>query len=84
LRGFGAGSFRFAGRPTLVGPGEGAELADVDRFVETPLTAARLAGGGAISMPNISERSSLASTFAPDGPLRFFEKPEPAFAIKSC
>lgn len=39
---------------------------------------------GAISIPNIPSRSSLASTFAPAGPLRVFERSDPAFAIKSC
>jgi len=39
---------------------------------------------GAISMPNISERSSLASTFEPAGVLRVFDRSDPAFAIKSC
>ena len=47
--------------------------------------AGRFAGvAGTISMPNISERSSLASTFAPAGRLPFFERSDPASAIKSC
>lgn len=57
----------------------------VDGFVATVLTAARFGRVvGAISMPNISERSSLASTFSPADSLCFFERSEPAFAIKSC
>ena len=47
--------------------------------------AGRFGGvSGAISMPNISERSSLASTFAPAGRLPFFARSAPAFAVKSC
>ena len=83
-RRFGAGSFGFAGRTNLVVLDEGSELTNVDRFVATPLTAARLGDDGAISMPNISERSSLASTFAAAGPLRFFERSDPALTIRSC
>ena len=41
-------------------------------------------GVGAISMPNIPERSWLSSTFAVAGPFRVFERSDPAFAIKSC
>jgi hypothetical protein len=57
----------------------------VDGFVVTLLAAACFGCGvGAISMPNIPERSSLASTFAPAGSFRFVERSDPAFAIKSC
>src|SRR3989304_107545 len=79
------GSLSFAGLLTFVCLDDAFEPAAVDGFVATVLTAARFGGvAGAISMPNISERSSLASTFTPAGPLRFFERSEPAFAIKSC
>lgn len=62
-----------------------SEIALVDGFVAGALDAARLRdGAGAISMPNISDRSSPASTFAPAGPLRVFERSDPAFAINSC
>ena len=57
----------------------------VDRSFVIPLAAARFGrSAGAISMPNIPARSSLSSTFAPDGPLRVFERSDPAVAIKSC
>ena len=79
-----AGSFGFAGRITLFGLDDVSERAAGDGFGATVLTAARVGSTGAISMPNISERSSLASTFTAVGPLRFFERSEPAFAIKSC
>ena len=39
---------------------------------------------GAISMPNISDRSSLASRFVPADRLPFVENSAPAVAIKSC
>ena len=81
-RRLGAGSSRFAAGVTLVCLDEGSEWADVDPFVANPLAGVGI--GGAISMPNISERSSLASTFTPAGPLGFLERLEPAFAIKSC
>lgn len=61
-----------------------ADLVAVDGFVTRVLAAARRGGDGAISMPNIADRSSLASTFAPAGPLRVFERSDPAFAIRSC
>src|SRR3972149_11851294 len=81
----GAGSLGFAGRITLVGLDDVSECAVVDGVVASVLAAARLRSvAGAISMPNISERSSLASTFAPAGPFRFFERSDPAFASKSC
>jgi hypothetical protein len=79
------GSLRFAGLLTFVCLDDACELATVDGFVATVLTAARFGVvAGAISMPNISERSSLASTFAPAGLLPFFERPDPALAIKAC
>src|SRR5829696_6015523 len=81
----GTGSFGFAGRIALGGLDDVSGCVVVDGVVASMLTAPRLPGvAGAISMPNISERSSLASTFALDGPLRVFERPEPALAIKSC
>ena len=81
----GAGSFGFAGWIPLVGLDDVPECVVVDGVVASMLAAARLGDvAGAISMPNISARSSLSSTFALDGPLRFFERPEPALAIKSC
>ena len=55
------------------------------RSVGEGFVAARLGRGvGAISMPKIPERSLLASTFAPAGPFRVFERSDPAFAISSC
>ena len=39
---------------------------------------------GAISIPNISERSSPVSTFAPPASVPFCARPVPAVAIKSC
>src|SRR5438552_10280181 len=84
-RRWGAGSFGFAGRITPAALDDASALPDLDRFVATSPAAAR-AGvvAGAISMPNISERSSLASTFAPTGRLPVFERSDPALAIKSC
>ena len=80
-----AGSFGFAGRITPARLDDPSALAEVDRFDATSPDAARFGGiVGAISMPNISERLSLASTFAPAGPLPFVERSDPAFAIKSC
>ena len=79
------GSLSVAGLLTFVCPDDAFEFAAVGSFVATVLTAARFGGSaGAISIPNISERSSLASTFTLAGRLRFFERSEPAFAIKSC
>jgi len=64
----GAGSVSFAGLLTFICLDDVFALAAVDGFVATVLTAARFgAGAGAISMPNICERSSLASTFTPTG-----------------
>src|SRR6266852_4699597 len=53
-------------------------------FPARSLGAGSGGGVGAISMPNIPERSSLSNTFAPAGPLRVIERADPAFAIKSC
>jgi hypothetical protein len=79
----GAGSFKFASRVTPAGVGDVFALTGVARFDATRPDAARFDGvAGAISMPNIFERSSLASTFALAGRLRFFERTDPAFAIK--
>ncbi len=53
-----AGSFGFAGRVTPTCLGDPSALADVDRFDATSPDAARFGDiVGAISMPNISERS---------------------------
>src|SRR5215203_5888263 len=84
-RRLGVGSFGFAHRIKPAALDDASALSDIDRFVATSPAAAR-AGivAGAISMPNISERSSLASTFAPTGRLPFFERSEPALAIQSC
>jgi hypothetical protein len=72
----GVGSFRLED-PAAVAAGDGGR--------ETALAAGRFAGvAGAISMPNISDRSSLASTFVPAGRLPFVENPDPAVAINSC
>lgn len=80
-----AGSFGFAGRVTPACLDDPSALAEVDRVDATWPDAVRFAGiVGAISMPNISARSSLASTFAPAGAFRFCARSEPAFAIKSC
>ena len=84
-RRLGAGAFGFAGRLTFVGLDDVSRCAAVDGFVASVRAAARFGGvSGAISMPNISERSSLASTFAPAGRLPFFARSAPAFAVKSC
>src|SRR5436190_6954378 len=83
--GLGTGSFGFAGRITLVGLDDASECAVVDGIGASVLAAARWRGvAGAISMPNTSERSSLTSIFTPAGRLPFFERSDPAFAIKSC
>jgi hypothetical protein len=72
----GVGSFRLED-PAAVAAGDGVR--------GTALAAGRFTGGaGAISMPNISDRSSLASTFVPAGRLPFVENPDPAVAINSC
>ena len=84
-RRLGAGSFAVEGRITPASLNDASTLAEVDRFVPTSAAAARAGGvADAISMPNISERSSLASTFAPAGRLPFFVRPDPAFAINAC
>lgn len=81
----GAGFLRFAGLGNVIRLDGSSDFAPVDGFVMILLARARVGRAvGAISMPNIPERSSLASTFAPAGPLRVFEIPDPAFAIKSC
>src|SRR5713101_4073479 len=84
-RSFGAGFLSFAGLVDVVCLDDSSEFAAVDGFVVIVLAAARFGCGvGAISMPNIPERSSLSSTFAPAGPLRVIERSDPAVAIKSC
>lgn len=82
---FGAGFLGFAGPANVVRLEGLSEFTPIDGFVVILLAATRFDGVvGAISMPNIPERSSLSSTFAPAGPLRAFEMSDPAFAIKSC
>jgi hypothetical protein len=72
----GVGSFRLEDLPAV---------AAGDGVCGTGLAAGFGAGvAGAISMPNISDRSSLASTFGPAGRLPFVDNPEPADAISSC
>jgi len=75
---------RTDGRATPVCADEGSEPAGLDRFDATRLPVARAGGADAISIPNISERSWLTSTFAPPGPIGVFERPDPAFAIRPC
>jgi hypothetical protein len=66
----GAGFLSFTGVVNVVRLDDASELAAVDGFVVILLVAARFGCVvGAISMPNIPERSSLASTFPPAGPL---------------
>ena len=79
------GFLSFSGLGDVVCLGGFSEFAGIDGFVVILLAAARFGRAvGAISIPNISERSSLSSTLAPAGPLRVFEMSDPAFAIKSC
>src|SRR6266516_1153007 len=81
----GHGLFEIHRRLNLASLEDASSLAAADGFVATVLTATRFGGAAdAISMPNISERSSLASTFAAAGAFRFCARSEPAFAIKSC
>jgi hypothetical protein len=68
----GVGSFRLED-PAAVAAGDGVR--------GTALAPAGV--DGAISMPNISDRSSLASTFVPAGRLPSVENPDPAVAINS-
>ena len=80
-----AGFLGVAGVVEVVRLDDAFELAGVDGIGVIVLAAARFGPGvGAISMPNIPERSWLASTFAPTGRFRVFERSDPAFAIKSC
>jgi hypothetical protein len=93
-----ADMFRVVGVANFAGLADGLELAPFDRFgVDCPAggfvvvrlavrpACARFRGDAdAISIPNIPARSSLASTFAPAGPLRVFERSDPALAINSC
>ena len=72
----------FAGRVCPICSDDAARVAAVDGFLADVRAAAGVAG--AISMPNISDRSSLASTLVPAGRLFFAEKSDPAVAIKSC
>src|SRR6184192_198879 len=80
-----AGSFSFPGRVKPACLDDTSALTERDGVDATSPDAVRFAGiVGTISMPNIPERSSLASTFAPAGAFRFCARLEPAFAIKSC
>ena len=77
--------FGVAGVDIFVGPDEALDGAAAGRFAATVPRAARAGGvAGAISIPNIAERSSLASALALVKLLGFFDRPDPAFAIKSC
>ena len=58
-RRFGAGALRLIGAITLVSLANASDVVATDGFLSIVLSAA---GGGAISMPNISDRLSLAST----------------------
>jgi hypothetical protein len=78
-----AGFLGFAG-PVVVRLDASSGSSAVDRFVAILPAARPGCGVGAISMPNIPERSSLSSTFAPAGPLYIIERSDPAFAINSC
>jgi hypothetical protein len=79
-----AGSFGFAARVTPACVDNPSASAEVERLEATSPDAARFGGlAGAISMPNISERSSLASTFAPAGCLPFFQR-SMAHVVRRC
>lgn len=81
-----AGDFtdEFTDDVTFDGAVEALGFARVDRFVASPVAAADCdVVSGAISIPNISERSSCARTFARPGAL-VFDRSDPAFAISSC
>ena len=86
MRRSGADTFGVAGADIFIGPDEALDRAAAGRFAATGPPAARAAGGvaGAISIPNIAERSSLASALALVKRLGFFDRSDPAFAIKSC
>ena len=80
-----AGFLGFAGVVEVVRLDDSFDFAEVDGFGVIVPAAARVGCvGGAISMPNIPERSWLASTLERAGPFRVFERSDPAFAIKSC
>ena len=72
----------FAGRVCPICSDDAARVAAVDGF--SPACGPLAGVAGAISMPNISDRSSLARTLVPAGRLFFVEKSDPAVAIKSC
>lgn len=81
-----AGSLSFCAPLTLIGFDDAFAFPAVAGFVATVLAAARFRGvTDAISIPNSSDRSSLTSTFVPSRPVGFFfERRDPAFAIRPC
>ena len=84
-RSVGAGLLGFADVVEVVRLDDSFEIARVGGCGVILLAAARFGcGAGAISMPNIPERSWPSSTLAAAGPFRVFERSDPAFAIKSC
>ena len=85
MRRSGADAFGVAGVDIFVGSANAADRAAAGRFAATVPPAARAASvAGAMSIPNIAERSSLASALALVKSLGFFDRSDPAFAIKSC
>jgi hypothetical protein len=81
-----AGSLSFRAPPTFIGFDNAVAFPADANFAATVLSAARLRGvAEAISIPNISDRSSLTSTFVLSRPVGFFlERLDPAFAIRPC
>ena len=81
-----AGALSFGDPLTLIGFDDAFAFPAVADFAATVFAAARLRGvAEAISIPNISDRSSLTSTFVLSGPVGFFlERLDPAFAIRPC
>ena len=85
MRRSGADTFGVAGVDIFVGPDEAFDRAAAGRLPATVPPAARAGGvAGAISIPNIAERSSRTSALPLVKPLGFFDRSDPAFAIKSC
>jgi hypothetical protein len=75
----------FAGSGGLVGAARLTTFFAFDGLCALFGKAARgRSAAGPNSMPNIPDRSSVASTFPLAGPLRAFERSDPALAIKSC